>query len=80
MVGKFKDKILDNVITESMHIWAKLYHYVLVDKFMMSKYKEVSKKDMTKNLVMQTEADPIILIYHDCLFEKKVFYTKNIGI
>ena len=32
------------------------------------------------NLAMRTEADPITLVYCDCLFGKEVFYAKNIGI
>ena len=38
-VGKFKDETPGNVITESFHIRAKSYHYVLTDKFTLSKYK-----------------------------------------
>jgi len=34
------------VITESFHIWAKSYHYVLADKSTKSKHKGVSKKGM----------------------------------
>ena len=29
---------------------------------------------------MRTEADPMTLIYLDCLFGKEVFYAKNVGI
>ena len=45
-VGKFKDEIPGNVITESYHIRAKSYHYVLADKSTQSKHKGVSKKGM----------------------------------
>ena len=45
-IGKFKDETLDNIITESMHNRAKFYHYVLADKFTISKHKGVSKKGM----------------------------------
>src|SRR2546429_5091592 len=43
-IGLFKDETPGNVITESMHIRAKSYHYVLADKSTKSKHKEVSKK------------------------------------
>src|SRR6266542_6386787 len=45
-VGKFKDETPGNVITESYHIQAKSYHYVLADKTTQSKHKGVSKKGM----------------------------------
>src|SRR5277367_5869850 len=45
-VGKFKDEAPGNVITESFHIRAKSYHYVLADKFILSKHKKVSKNGM----------------------------------
>src|SRR5215216_1811278 len=38
-VGKYKDKTPGNVISMFTHIWAKLYHYVLADKFMNSRHK-----------------------------------------
>ena len=37
-----------NVITESIYIWAKSYHYVLADKSTKSKHKGVSKKGMSE--------------------------------
>src|SRR5260363_65181 len=43
-IGLFKDETPGNVITESYHIRAKSYHYVLADKSTKSKYKGVSKK------------------------------------
>src|ERR1043165_4734635 len=45
-IGLFKNETSDSVITESMHIRSKLYHYVLTDKSTKSKYKGVSKKGM----------------------------------
>jgi hypothetical protein len=45
-VGKFKDETPGNVITESYHIRAKSYHYVLADKTTNSRHKGVSKKGM----------------------------------
>ncbi|CAG8640254.1 9370_t:CDS:2, partial [Cetraspora pellucida] len=38
-IGLFKDETLGNIITETYHIWAKSYHYVLANKFTKSKYK-----------------------------------------
>ena len=38
-IGLFKDETPDSVITESMHIRSKLYHYVLADKSTKSKHK-----------------------------------------
>jgi hypothetical protein len=43
----FKDETPGNVITESYHIRAKSYHYVLADKSTKSKHKGVSKKGMS---------------------------------
>src|SRR5271170_175678 len=42
----FKDEAPGNVITESFHIRAKSYHYVLADKSTLSKHKGVSKNGM----------------------------------
>ena len=109
-IGLFKDETPGNVITESYHIRAKSYHYVLADKSTKSKHKGVSKKGINEmamnsympalegslldnpvdrsllleqeanNLAMRTEADPMTLVYWDCLFDKEVFYAKNVGI
>ncbi|CAG8808468.1 14619_t:CDS:2, partial [Cetraspora pellucida] len=54
-IGLFKDETPGNVITESYHIRAKSYHYVLADKSTKSKHKGVSKKginEMATNLYM----------------------------
>src|ERR1041384_497321 len=45
-IGLYKDETPGNVINESMHIRAKLWHYVLADKSTISKHKGVSKKGM----------------------------------
>src|SRR3989440_11125198 len=50
-IGLYKDETPGNVITESIHIRAKLYHYVLAErepdgKTTNSKHKGVSKKGM----------------------------------
>ncbi|CAG8825522.1 6099_t:CDS:2, partial [Cetraspora pellucida] len=105
-IGLFKDETPGNMITESYHIRAKSYHYVLADKSTKSKHKGVSKKSinemamnsympalegsllddpidrslLSEQEAMRTEADPIILVYRDCLFNKEVFYAKNVGI
>ena len=109
-VGKYKDETPGNVISLSMHIRSKSYHYVLADKSTQSKHKGVSKKGMgematdtymptlegsllddpvdrssmseqeTRDLAMRARADPMTLVYQDCLFDKKVFYAKNVGI
>src|SRR3989440_3841904 len=109
-VGKFKDETPGNVITESFHIRAKSYHYVLADKTTNSRHKGVSKKGMgematdtylpslggsllddpvdrssmseqeARDLAMRTEANPMTLVYQNCLLGKVVFYTKNVGI
>src|ERR1700752_441941 len=105
-IGLFKDKTPGNVITESYHIQAKSYHYVLADKSTKSKHKEVSKKGINKMAMnsympaleeyllddpidrsllseqeaIRTEADPMTLVYRDYLFDKEVFYAKNVGI
>ena len=47
-IGLFKDETPGNVITESYHIRAKSYHYVLADKSTKSKHKGVSKKSMNE--------------------------------
>ncbi|CAG8817735.1 19171_t:CDS:2, partial [Cetraspora pellucida] len=105
-IGLYKDETPGNVITESYHIRAKSYHYVLADKSTKSKHKGVSKKGINKMAInsympalegsllddpidrsllseqeaMRTEADPITLVFRDCLFDKEVFYAKNVGI
>src|SRR5205814_6773738 len=71
-----------NVITESFHIRAKSYHYVLADKTTQSKHKGVSKKDMgemAEKTYPESES-PMTQVYWDCLFGNKVFYAKNVGI
>ena len=80
-IGLFKDETPGNVITESYHIRAKSYHYVLADKTTKSKHKGVSKKGMT-DMATNTYStpQPMTSVYHDCLFNNKVFYAKNIGI
>ncbi|GBB93319.1 hypothetical protein RclHR1_02150006 [Rhizophagus clarus] len=108
-IGKFKDETPGNVITESYHIRAKSYHYVLADKSTQSKHKGVSKKGMSematnsympalegsllddpinrssmteqeaRDLAMRTKADPMTLVYRDCLFRKEVFHAKNVN-
>lgn len=81
-IGLFKDEMPGNVITESYHIRAKSYHYILGNHSTMSKHKGVSKKGMNK-MAKETypnSESPITQVYQDCLFNKKVFYAKNIGI
>src|SRR4051812_21219661 len=81
-VGKFKNETPANVITEFFHIWAKSYYYVLADKSTQSKYKKISKKEMNEmaeNTYPKSES-LMTQIYQDCLFNKKVFYAKNICI
>ena len=47
-IGLYKNETSENVITKSMHIHSKLYHYILADKFTKSKHKGVSKKSMSE--------------------------------
>ena len=47
-IGLFKDETPGNVITESYHIRAKSYYYVLADKSTKSKHKGVCKKGINK--------------------------------
>src|SRR5277367_6724023 len=66
-IGLFKDETQDNVITLSMHIQTKLYHYVLVDKTTKSKHKGVSKRDMNEmaiNIYPKSNS-PITQVYQD---------------
>src|SRR6185436_10113351 len=108
-IGLYKDETPGNVITESMHIRAKSYHYVLADKTTKSKHKGVSKKGMneiaidtympslkgsllddhdgvidksslSEQEIIRAEADPMTLVYRDCLFGKEVFHAKNVSI
>ena len=81
-IGLFKDETPGNVITESYHIRAKSYHYVLADKSTKSKHKGVSKKGMSEMAEKEypESKSPMSQVYRDCLFGKKVFYAKNIGI
>ncbi|GBC38338.1 uncharacterized protein LOC107456431 [Rhizophagus irregularis DAOM 181602=DAOM 197198] len=104
-IGLFKDETPDSVITESFHIRAKSYHYVLADKSTRSKHKGVSKNGMEEMAIdtympslegsllddpidksslseqeaMRADADPMTLVYRDCLFGKEVFHAKNVG-
>ena len=81
-IGLFKDETPGNVITESFHIRAKSYHYVLADKTTQSKHKGVSKKgmgEMAEKTYPESES-PMTQVYQDCLFGNKVFYAKNVGI
>ncbi|GBB94053.1 hypothetical protein RclHR1_22800003 [Rhizophagus clarus] len=104
-IGLFKDETPDSVITESFHIRAKSYHYVLANKSTRSKHKGVSKKCMeematdtymitlegsllddpidksslSEQEAMRADADPMTLVYQDCLFGKEVFHAKNVG-
>ncbi|GES92963.1 hypothetical protein GLOIN_2v1475812 [Rhizophagus clarus] len=104
-IGLFKDETLGNVITESFHIRAKSYHYVLANKSTRSRHKGVSKKGMeematdtympelegsllddpidksslSEQEAMRADADPMTLVYRDCLFGKEVFHAKNVG-
>jgi hypothetical protein len=42
--------------------------------------KSLLSEQETKDLAMRSEADPMTLVYLDCLFRKEVFYAKNVGI
>ncbi|GBC04857.1 hypothetical protein RclHR1_05900004 [Rhizophagus clarus] len=33
-----------------------------------------------KDLIIRIKADPMIIVYQDCLFGKEVFHAKNVGI
>ena len=45
----------------------------LIDRSSMSEQE-------ARDLAIRTEADPMTLVYRDCLFGKEVFYAKNVGI
>src|SRR5271170_7508772 len=45
-IGLFKDECPGKIITESIHIRAKTYHYVISDGSTRSKHKRVSKGGM----------------------------------
>src|SRR5271170_3137750 len=80
-IGLFKDKCPGKIITESIHIRAKTYHYVISDGSTRLKYKGVSKggmETMAKNTYSDSTS-PITQVYRDCLFNNKVFHAKNIG-
>ncbi|RHZ85662.1 hypothetical protein Glove_63g17 [Diversispora epigaea] len=49
VIGLFKDKYLDKIIKESIHIRAKAYHYIISDSSIIrSKYKRISKLSMNE--------------------------------
>ncbi|CAG8838694.1 2318_t:CDS:2, partial [Cetraspora pellucida] len=76
----FQDETPDSVITESYHIRGKAYYYVLANKSTTSKYKGVSKKsisEMAMNSYMPALEGSLL---DDCLFDKEVFYAKNVRI
>jgi hypothetical protein len=66
-IGLFKDETPGTVITESYHIRAKSYHYILADQSTKSKHKGVSKKGMTdhwsKSILSGTYRVPDIYTY-----------------
>src|SRR5438105_5029310 len=81
ILGLMKDECPGKVITESIHIRAKTYHYAISDKSTKSKHKGVSKggmEIMAKN-TYPNSISPMTQVYRDCLFENKVFNAKNIG-
>src|SRR5277367_1356261 len=80
-IGLFKDKCPGKIITESIYIRAKTYHYVISDGSTRSKHKGVSKggmEIMAKNTYPDSTS-PMTQVYQDCLVDNKVFYAKNIG-
>src|SRR5438128_1423908 len=80
-LGLVKDECPGKIITESIHIRAKTYHYVISDGNTRSKHKGVSKGGMSEmaiNKYPESES-PMTQVYRDCLFENKVFHAKNIG-
>ena len=40
----------------------------------------IDKFSLTEQEIMRAEADPITLVYWNCLFGKEVFHVKNMGI
>src|SRR5438128_8546152 len=89
-LGLFKYECPGKIITESFHIRAKTYHYVISDKTTRSKHKGVSKGGMTemaKNSFNQKTSDPLpfhpineiddplTYVYWKCLFEDEVFHA-----
>src|SRR5215472_1511145 len=40
----------------------------------------IDKATLTEQEAMQFEANPMNLVYWDCLFGKEVFHVKNVGI
>ena len=40
----------------------------------------IDRSLLSEQEAMRTEADPMTLVYRDCLFGNEVFYAKNVGI
>jgi hypothetical protein len=40
----------------------------------------IDKSSLSEQEIMRTEADPMTLVYRDCLFGKEVFHAKTVGI
>ena len=40
----------------------------------------IDKSSLSEQEIMRAEADPMTLVYWDCLFGKEVFHAKNVGI
>ena len=93
-IGLMKDECAGTMITESIHIRAKSYHYVLADGTNKSKHKGVSQQGINEtasNIYFPTLGssllddpiaktfDPMTQMYQDCLFENETFNAKNIG-
>ncbi|PKB97274.1 hypothetical protein RhiirA5_433436 [Rhizophagus irregularis] len=85
-VGKFKDETPDKS-TKSKHkgVSKKGMNEMATDTYMPSLEGSllndpIDKSSLTEQEAMRTEADPMTLVYRDCLFGKEVFYAKNVGI
>ena len=79
-IGLMKDECPGKIISEAFNIRAKTYYYIISDGSTKSKHKSVSKEGM-ETMAKNTYPDSTSLmtqVYRDCLFENKVFHTKNI--
>jgi hypothetical protein len=64
-IGLFKDECPGKIITESIHIRAKTYYYVISDGSIRSKHKGVSKGGMEimASNIYPDNASPITQVY-----------------
>lgn len=93
VIGKFKDECSGYVMEEVYAIRAKLYHYVSADMSIKSGVNKLDIKVTANNIFDPSlagnifvdsipeneQADPMTLLYKDCLFEGEAITQKMLA-